>query len=131
MLSKKVDWPILAQCNLFAVKRYVETKFRSDEELVRPLSERIFNKRISTENVWKDTYEKLCHAYGSLEPDFHIAYDNYDGYRLMYCGQEALAVNTVLRGKPIGFVRPIPDGVTDWSVMRSERTGENLLLFGP
>ena len=131
MLSKKVDWPILAQCDLFAVKRYVETEFRSAEELVRPLSERIFNKRISTENARKDTFEKLCHAYGSLETDFHIAYDKYEGYRLMYCGKEALAVNTVLRGKPIGFVRPIPDGVTDWSVMRSERTGENLLLVGP
>ena len=37
---------------------------------------------------------------------------------------------SVIRG-PIGFLRPIPDGVTDWSVMRSERTGENLILVGP
>ena len=39
---------------------------------------------------------------------------------------------TVFRRNPVGFVRAIPDGVvTNLSVMRSERTGEQLLLQGP
>ena len=42
-----------------------------------------------------------------------------------------LKTKTVLRGKPLGFVRPVPDGITEWSVMRSSRTVDQLLLVGP
>ena len=54
----------------------------------------------------------------------------YGGYRLNYVGDVDLQASIVIKA-PIGFVRTIPDGITDWSVMRSERTGENLLLVGP
>ena len=131
MLPRKIDWPVLAQCDLYAVKRHVETEFRKAEEIVRPLSERIFEQRIKNASNWKLTYKAVCNAYISLFPDFAIEHDTYGGYKLMYRGTESLKANTVLRGKPIGFVKPIPDGVTDWSVMRSERTGEQLLLLGP
>ena len=48
----------------------------------------------------------------------------------MYIGTEDLKPQSVIKG-PIGFLRPIPDGVNDWSVMGSERTGEILILVGP
>ena len=131
MLPRKIDWPVLAQCDLYAVKRHVETEFRKAEEIVRPLSERIFEQRIKNDSNWKLTYKAVCNAYISLFPDFAIEHDTYGGYKLMYRGTESLKANTVLRGKPIGFVKPVPDGVADWSVMRSERTGEQLLLLGP
>ena len=130
MLSRKVNWAILSQCDLYAVKRKVEACHRIAECLVRPLSERRFDHKILTNDLWKETYEIVCKSYDSLNPSFKIDCDSYGGYRLMYIGTEDLKPQSVIKG-PIGFLRPIPDGVTDWSVMRSERTGENLILVEP
>ena len=77
MLPKKIDWPVLAQCDLYAVKVYVEKGFRIAEELVRPLSKRIFDQRVSDNLDWKKTYEVMCKAYESLSPDFVIENYNY------------------------------------------------------
>ena len=33
MLPRKIDWPVLAQCDLYAVKRHVETEFRKAKKL--------------------------------------------------------------------------------------------------
>ena len=131
MLPKKIDWPVLAQCDLYAVKVYVEKGFRIAEELVRPLSKRIFDQRVSDNLDWKKTYEVMCKAYESLSPNFVIENDNYGGYCLVYHGKQMMKTKTVLRGKPLGFVRPVRDGITEWSVMRSSRTGDQLLLVGP
>ena len=68
--------------------------------------------------------------YANLVPNFKIDLDKHNGYRLLYVGSEDLKPSAVIKG-PVGFVRPIPNGVTDWSVMCSERTGETLLLVGP
>ena len=35
------------------------------------------------------------------------------GYRLIYSEAEILPAKRFLRGKPIGFVKPVPDGITD------------------
>ena len=130
MLSRKVDWAILSQCDLYAVKRKVEFCHRIAECLVRPLSDRRFDQSILTNDLWKKTYEIVCKSCDSLNPSFKIDCDSYGGYRLMYIGTENLKPQSVIKA-PIGFLRPILDVVTDWSVMRSERTGENLILVGP
>ena len=130
MLSRKFDWTILSQCDLYAVKRKVENCFLSAECLVKPLSERLFDQNVLTKELWRETYEVVCKSYEDLNPTFKIVCDNYDGYRLLYVGNEDLKPSAVIKG-PVGFVRAIPDGVTDWSVMRFERTGESLLLVGP
>ena len=131
MLPKKIDWPILAQCDLYAVKEHVERGFRIAEELVRPLSKRVFEQRIKDAEDWKETYRVVSESYRNLDPEFVIENDRYGGYRLVYKGTNILPAKQVLRGKPIGFVKPVPDGITEWSVMRSSRTGEQLLLVGP
>ena len=71
-----------------------------------------------------------CSSYANLVPNFKIDLEKHKGFRLLYVGSEYLKPSLVIRG-PVGFVRPIPNGVTDWSVMCSERTGETLLLVGP
>ena len=61
-----------------------------------------------------------------------IRHNNFGGYRLLYVGKTVVQPPFVFRRKPVGFIRPIPDGVvTNLSVMSSERTGEQLLMLGP
>ena len=131
MLAKKIDWPILAQCDLYAVKEHVEKGFRIAEELVIPLSKRVFDQRIKDAEDWRETYRVVSESYRNLDPEFDIENYRYGGYRLVYNGTKVLPAKQVLRGKPIGFVKPVPDGITEWSVMRSSRTSEQLLLVGP
>ena len=40
MIPKAVDWTVLVQCDLYAVKRFIE-KDRKAVEIVRPISEPI------------------------------------------------------------------------------------------
>ena len=119
MLSKQVDWAMLSQCDLYAVKRKVENCYRSAECIVRPLSERRFDHLVATTKLWRETYETVCSSYANLVPNFKIDLDKHNGYRLLYVGSEDLKPSAVIKG-PVGFVRPIPNGVTDWSVMCSE-----------
>ena len=130
MLSKQVDWAMLSPCDLYAVKRKVENCYRSAEFIVRPLSERRFDHLVATTKLWSETYETVCSSYANLVPNFKIDLDKHNGYRLLYVGSDDLKPSAVIKG-PVGFVRPIRNGVTDWSVMCSERTGETLLLVGP
>ena len=117
MLSRKVDRAILSQCDLYAIKRKVVSCHQIAECLVRPLSERRFDQNILTNDLWKETYEIVCKS-NSLNPSFKIDCNSYGVYRLMYIGTEDLKPHSVIKG-PIGFLKPFPDGVTDWSVMRS------------
>ena len=130
MLSKQVDWVMLSQCDLYAIKRKVENCYRSAEFIVRPLSERRFDHFVATTKLWRETYETVCSSYANLVPNFKIDLDNHNGYRLLYVGSEDLKPSAVIKG-PVAFVRPNPNGVTDWSVMCSERTVEALLLLEP
>ena len=116
---------------MYAVKEHVEKGFRIAEQLVRPLLKRVFEQRIKDAEDWKETYRVVCECYRNLDPEFVFENDRYGGYRLVYNGTKVLPAKQVLRGKPIGFVKPVPDGITEWSVMRSSRTGEQLLLAGP
>ena len=61
---------------------------------------------------------------------FDIVHDQYGGYRLVYNGSDEVNAGTVFRRSPVGFVKPIPDGVYDLSIIRSERTGSNMVLLG-
>ena len=86
MLSRKVDWITLSQCDLDAVKRTIEKFCRSAECIVRPLSERLFDQNILTKVFWKETYEIFCKSYETLKPSFKIDCDSCNGYRLIYVG---------------------------------------------
>ena len=128
MNLKNVDWTIVVQCDFYAIKNFVETS-RSAVTLARPV--RNFYGKIEKDEVWKTTYDTIVKSYQSLSPNFSIEPDRYEGYGLFYRGMDPIAPKTVLHANPAGFVKPIPDGVTEWSVMTSERTGEQLLLVGP
>ena len=132
MLSKKVDWSMLAQCDSFAVEKLIETPDRKAMSSVEPMRAPLFARKIERDVVWKNTYVTICDAYNNLKPDFSICHDKYGGYRLLYSGKSVIQPPFVFRRNPLGFLRPIPEGVvTNLSVMSSERTGEQLLLLGP
>ena len=132
MIPKKCSWSILAQCDLFAVQSLVESAERLAMKTLAPMKESIFQRTLSKEKIWRETYEAVCSSYQNLSPSFSIEYDNFGGYRLVYTGKETVKPPFVFKRSPVGFIRSVPDGVsTNLSVMSSERTGEQLLLLGP
>ena len=132
MSHKKLDWAILAQCDYYAVQKYVETSNRPAMKVLEPLRKVQFERNLINGNKWQEAYTLVCNAYQALKPNFEINHDQFGGYRLIYKGQNALKPQTVLKPTPVGFVKAVPDGaVTNLSVMTSERTGEQLLLLGP
>ena len=132
MLHKDIDWSILAQCDFFAVEKYVQTAERPAMRTVKPMLETIFEKKLETNENWRNAYETVCAAYRNLNPLFSICYDNYGGYRLLYTGKSSVSAQTVFKRNSLGFVREIPEGVvTDLSIMSSEQTGKQLSLLGP
>ena len=131
-MNKKTDWSIIAQCDYFAVKRFVQTAGREAMCTVVPMRETLFERKITRDVAWREAYEAVCQAYNQLKPNFAIRQDNFGGYCLAYTGKVTVQASTIFRRVPIGFVRAVPDGVvTDLSVMSSQRTGEQLLLLGP
>ena len=83
MLSRKVDWSVLAQCDSFAVQRYVESTDRRAMRCVEPMRDAQFARKLEKDPLWRDAYNTICCAYEKLKPDFSICYDNYGGYRLL------------------------------------------------
>ena len=131
-MNKKTDWSIIAQCDYFAVKRFVETSGREAMCTVVPMRETLFERKITRDVAWREAYEAVCQAYNQLKPNFAIRQDNFGGYCLAYTGKVTVQASTIFRRVPVGFVRAVPDGVvTDLSVLSSQRTGEQLLLLGP
>ena len=132
MFLKDVDWSIMAQCDFYAVEKFVQTSDRPAMQTVAPMKEGIFQRKLFREEKWKNTYETICSAYESLQPQFRIEHDSFGGYRLLYTGKNSIQTSTVLKKNPIGFVKEVPEGVvTNLSVMSSERTGKQFLLLGP
>ena len=132
MLSKKVNWSVLAQCDFFAVERFVQSSGREAMRTVKPLRASKFDRKLAKEPIWNETYQAICKAYSDLHPDFSIVPDKFGGYRLLYIGEKIIKPSTILRRVPVGFIWAVPDGVvTDLSVLSSERNGEQLLLLGP
>ena len=132
MLPKDVDWSVLAQCDIFAVEKYVQTPDRIAMRTVKPMRKTIFQNKLATEEKWRAAYQTVCDVYERLPPNFLICHDSFGGYRLVYKGKKAIRSSDVLKQNPIGFVREIPDGVvTDLSVMSSVRSGKQLILLGP
>ena len=132
MLPRKVDWSFLAHCDSFAVKKLVETLERPAMQPIQTLRESSFERKLSSDCRFRDTFEAICLAYTKLEPSFKIRFDNYGRYRLLYEGTEKFWPPAIVERNPLGFVTPVPDDVvTDLSLMSSERTGQQLLLLGP
>ena len=99
---------------------------------IQTLRENCYERKLSSDCRFRDTFEAICLAYTTLEPSFKTRYDNYGGYRLLYDGTEIVLPTAIFKRNPLGFVTPFPDGVvTDFSLMSSERTGQQLLLLGP
>ena len=46
MLSRKVDWSVLAQCDSFAVEKFVETSNRKAMRCVETMREASFNRKL-------------------------------------------------------------------------------------
>ena len=132
MLSRKVDWSLLAQCDSFAVKNFVETSDRKAMTCVEPKRESLLLRKLENDAIWRDVYKTVSSAYKNLSPHFLICHDQCGGYRLTYTGKTVVQPPFVFRRNPVGFIRPIPDGVvTNLSVTTSERIGDQLLLLGP
>ena len=131
MLSKKITWDILAQCDGHAVQKLVEYGSRPAETICRLMSDRIFKQRCDKDEVWKKCFDLLCDSYRQLSPTFEICHDSYGGYKLVYTGIASVPSKHVFPISPVGFIVPIPEGISDLSIMVRQSTGENQLLLGP
>ena len=49
MLPRKLDWNVLAHCDLYAVSRHAEKEFRKAKK-DRPLSERKFEQHVKIDS---------------------------------------------------------------------------------
>ena len=83
MLPKKVEWSVLAQCDLFAVQRLVETPDRPAMKTIEPMLETIFERKLKKEAKWKNTYDAITRSYKELSPNFEIQLDHFGGDRLI------------------------------------------------
>ena len=128
---KTLDWKILAHCDAYAVKRTVEKADRVAETVVRPMSMRNFQEKLSSDALWKSVYDTLTRSYADLEGKFELQFDNYGGYKLVYIGEKTITGPFVIRNCPVGFVALFPDKISDLSVMTSRKTNNQLLLLGP
>ena len=79
MLPKKLEWSVLAQCDYFAVEKFVQTTDRPAMTPIQPLRESIFLRKIKSDLKWKETFETLCQSYKDLAPTFAIEHDNFGG----------------------------------------------------
>ena len=68
MIPKRVDWSVLAQCNFFAVEKFVQTTDRPAMRTVAPLSEANLLRKLKRDKKWKETFEIVFSAYKSLHP---------------------------------------------------------------
>ena len=99
---------------------------------IEPMRIRAFNRKLSSDKRWKETFDALCSSYEKLKPSFSIKPDKFGGYRLVYVGTSVVYPPHVFKRTPVGFFASVTEGVvTDLSVMSSERTGEEVLLLGP
>ena len=131
-MFKKVEWSIIAQCDLFAVERLIDSHDRPTMKTVIKMNEKTFKNKINRDDVWKRVFEAICDSYQSLQPSFKISHDKFGGYCLLYTGLEIIRPQTVLNSNAIGFIKPVPEGaISNLSVMSSQRTGETLILLGP
>ena len=137
-MAKNINWETLAHCDAYAVKLMVEKAEKSGSPkreaqcVVKPKSERVFNRLVEEDESYRSVYRMLCQSYQNLEGKFGIEFDNYGGYRLMYTSDKEISPPFVFRTVPLGFVAALPDGFkSTLSVMTSTKTANTLLLLGP
>ena len=59
MLSKEVDWSILAKCDFYAVEKYVQTPDRLAMRAVEPMQEAMFRKFEEREKMERSVSDNL------------------------------------------------------------------------
>ena len=87
MLSRKVDWSVLAHCDFFAAEKFVEMSSRKAMKCVEPMREASFNRKLENDSIWCKAYRAICNSYKNLEPYFVIRHDSFGGYRPLYIGE--------------------------------------------
>ena len=130
-LTKSTTLQTLAQCDSKAVSLFVESGGRPAESVLRPISDRLFQKKLQTSEDWRSCFDSLCQTYAACKKKFIFRHDRYDGYCLVYQGEQTVLAGEVFRAAPVGFLREIDSNITDLSVIiRSSSEKENLML-GP
>ena len=52
MVPKNTDWSILAQCDFFAVERFVQSVDRPAMRTIEPINEGVFERKLRTDSHW-------------------------------------------------------------------------------
>ena len=122
---------MLAQCDGQIVRQLVQYGDREAETVVRLKSAKYFRDTLFRDTLLKNVHETLLAAYLNCGGDLEFRHDSFSGYGMFYKGSNILSRGTLLRKYPYGFTCEIPSGVTDLSVLYSEKTGRELLMLGP
>ena len=112
---------MLAQCDGQIVKQLVQYGGREHGTAVRLKSAPYFRDSLIRDTILKNVHETLLAAYLNCGGDFEFRHDSFNGYGLYYKGSNILLKGTLLRKHPYGFTCEIPSGVTDLSVLYSEK----------
>ena len=128
-----VDWIILSHCDGHVVKELVEYNNRPAETAVNRIkSTRRYENLLKNNPIWRNCHNFLKKSYESISDRFKIVHDNYGGYRMLYCGNNALPSKTVLTDGPKGYLARIKDDATNLSVIqKSSDRSKSYLMLGP
>ena len=130
-LQKATTWRILAHCDAKAVNLFVEFNQRQAETVLRPISERLFQKHLESSEVWRKCFEVLCKAYGEARKTFDFSHDRYGGYCLKYKAENILKKGHVFKTCSLGFLRELECNITELSIIVKSSTGKENLTLGP
>ena len=133
MLTKNCDWRCLAQCDGQVVRELVQLDDLKAETVTRLWRHAMFEKKCQEDIAYQDCYSLCSKAYKDLDSLFNIVPDNYGGYKLTYVGMDDVPPDTVFKTCPVGFLAPVPDNITDLSVIKktSQNNPQDFLMLGP
>ena len=132
-LMDDVDWIILSHCDGHVVKDLVEYNNHLAETAVNRIkSTGRYENLLKNNPIWRNCHNFLKKSYESISDRFKIVHDNYGGYRMLYCGNNALPSKTVLTDGPKGYLARIKDDATNLSVIqKSSDRSKSYLMLGP
>ena len=112
---------------------YVDFGDRYAKTVLRPVSDRIFQKNLQKLEDWRNCFNILCQSYAACKKTFDFCHDRYDGYCLVYKGDETIMGGDVFRAAPVGFLREIDSNITDLSIIIKSSSKEEIenLMLGP
>ena len=133
MLPKKCDWKCLAQCDGQVVRELVQLDDLKAETVTRLWRHAMFEKKCQEDIPYQDCYSLCSKAYKDLDSLFNVVPDNYGGYKLTYLGMDDVPLDTVIKTCPVGFLAPVPDNITELSVIKktSQNNPQDFLMLGP